>query len=222
MTGRARWLKKVPSEPQQKEIKKEVKKSNAPKIQKEKKFLDDKPKRPVSWLIEDKMSVEDLDKKVNELVGSRGRKGFDSREVLRQLEVLTKASKLHGITKEIPVLMHFISAVFDSQRSIDDFMEHNLWRICYRSLCRVLDLLILNDKVTLSALGSEDLADMAVQTAKSDNRVSSEESLKNSDPNKIGVVGSIESFIIRLEEDYVKSLQQINPHTKVMLHFQSI
>jgi hypothetical protein len=29
------------------------------------------------------------------------------------------------------------------------------------------------------------------------------------------VVGSIESFVLRLEDEYTKSLQQINPHTQV-------
>ena len=30
------------------------------------------------------------------------------------------------------------------------------------------------------------------------------------------VVGNLEAFIARLEDEYTKSLQQINPHTKVM------
>jgi translation initiation factor 3 subunit C len=34
------------------------------------------------------------------------------------------------------------------------------------------------------------------------------------DPNVIKVVGNIESFILRLEDEYTKSLQQINPHTQ--------
>lgn len=28
------------------------------------------------------------------------------------------------------------------------------------------------------------------------------------------IVGSLESFIVRLEDEYTKSLQQINPHTQ--------
>jgi Eukaryotic translation initiation factor 3 subunit 8 N-terminus len=31
----------------------------------------------------------------------------------------------------------------------------------------------------------------------------------------IKIVGSLESFIVRLEDEYTKSLQQINPHTQV-------
>ena len=31
----------------------------------------------------------------------------------------------------------------------------------------------------------------------------------------IKIVGSLESFIVRLEDEYNKSLQQINPHTQV-------
>ena len=33
----------------------------------------------------------------------------------------------------------------------------------------------------------------------------------------IKIVGSLESFIVRLEDEYNKSLQQINPHTQVRI-----
>lgn len=46
-----------------------------------------------------------------------------------------------GPRKEIPVLMHLISAMFDSQRVIDDYMDLQQWRTCYRSLYRVTSLL---------------------------------------------------------------------------------
>jgi hypothetical protein len=37
--------------------------------------------------------------------------------------------------------MHLISAMFDSQRVIDDYMDLQQWRTCYRSLYRVTSLL---------------------------------------------------------------------------------
>jgi hypothetical protein len=65
----------------------------------------------------------------------------------RKLEVLSKSARPLGARKEIPVLMHLISAMFDSQRVIDDYMDLQQWRTCYRSLFRVTAL--LNDSKTL-------------------------------------------------------------------------
>lgn len=42
------------------------------------------------------MTEEILDKKINELVASRGRKNTDPREVLRKLEVLSKSARPLG------------------------------------------------------------------------------------------------------------------------------
>lgn len=69
-----------------------------------------------SWQVEENITEDVLDKKINELVASRGRKNTDPREVLRKLEVLSKSARPLGARKEIPVLMHLISAMFDSQR----------------------------------------------------------------------------------------------------------
>ena len=42
------------------------------------------------------MTEEILDKKINDLVASRGRKNTDPREVLRKLEVLSKSARPLG------------------------------------------------------------------------------------------------------------------------------
>ena len=51
-------------------------------------------KSKAAWRMEDYMSAEAIDKKVAELVSSRGRKGTDAKVVLRQLELLCKAAKV--------------------------------------------------------------------------------------------------------------------------------
>lgn len=78
--------------------------------------LDTDVRKVASWQVEENITEEVLDKKINELVASRGRKNTDPREVLRKLEVLSKSARPLGARKEIPVLMHLISAMFDSQR----------------------------------------------------------------------------------------------------------
>lgn len=205
MTGRARWLKKTV---ETKDVKKEKKKVVAPQTHQQvvKEVFVPKVEKP-SWRIEDKMTEEELDKRISELVSSRGRKGVDQKDMLRQLEVLTKAARLHGAAKEIPVLMHLISSMFDTQKSIDDFMDHHQWNTCYRALVRVLSLIEQNRHLRIVTLGSDDLADITLAVSKIDVSTEGE--------NTVRVVGSVDSFVLRLEEEYTKSLQQINPHTQV-------
>lgn len=224
LKGRARWLKKVVTteEKSARDVKKEQKKIEGPR--KKRDFAEPTPvsKRTQSnWLLEDKMTEEELDKKVTDLVSSRGRKNTDAREVLRQLEVLTKAARLHGPRKEIPVLMHLISAMFDSHRSIDDYMELQQWRTCHRSLTRILTLLESSKKLILGTIGSDEVSDLLVGAHLKAVKKEEEETEVKSEENKnlLKVVGSIDTFILRLEDEYTKSLQQINPHTQVSIDF---
>jgi translation initiation factor 3 subunit C len=216
LKGRARWLKKTidTSAKDAKDAKKEAKKISAPKA---KKIYDMPVARKVVVHTEDKMTEEELDRKVKDLVGARGRRGTDSKENLRQLEVLTKASRLHGARKEIPVLMHLVSAMFDSQRGIDDYLDHIQWRQTYRALYRVVDLLELDKALVLTQLDIEELVDPS--NAKLELNGTPTSPMPASFPvninNKvIRAPGSISTFLLRLHEEYIKSVQHINPHTQ--------
>jgi translation initiation factor 3 subunit C len=212
LKGRARWLKKAPTAADSKK-KEEVVKKDRP-VQKKKEYAEPTvQRRPASTFMESKLTEEELDRKVGELLAVRGKRTTDSREVLRQLEVLTKAARLHGPRKEIPVLMHLISNMLDSQRSIDDYLEHNQWRTCYRSLYRVVSLLEANKRLSFASVSSEDGVD-AVSGAHLKAQAADADAAPT-DPNVLKVAGSLVSFIVRLQDEYTKSLQQINPHTKV-------
>jgi translation initiation factor 3 subunit C len=220
LTGRAKWLKKKgPTKAEQEEIsKKDKKKTEKSKHSDRKREAAEKNetispmKKPVIARVEEKLTEEELDKRIIDLVAARGRKGTDNRETLRQLEVLTKSARLLGPMKEIPVIMHFVSSMFDSQRGIDDYMDHQQWYTAYRSLHRVLYLLETHKGVTLETLGTDELVMSSEMKGKAgeEGAVSGKSSVKS-----LRVVGSIESFVLRLEDEYNKSLQQINPHTQV-------
>jgi translation initiation factor 3 subunit C len=159
-------------------------------------------------------TVEELDKKVSELVASRGRKGTDIKDLIKQLEIYGKIARKFGAKREIPILMHIISAMFDSNRSIDDYMDIQQWRSCYRCLNRVVTLLAENPSLVLGVASSEELSDfvLAAQGGKKDAAPT-----EDKDDNIVRVVGTLEAFIVLLEKEYIKSLQQINPHTQVIL-----
>jgi hypothetical protein len=131
LKGRAKWLKKVPSAAEAADARKKADDAQAVKRKKEEAAGKRKieaaevttvRKPAMAVLMELKMTEEELDKKVAELMSTRGRKNTDPRDVLRQLEVLTKAARLHGARKEMPVLMHLISAMLDSQVRLGEYV----------------------------------------------------------------------------------------------------
>lgn len=172
-----------------------------------------------------RMTEDQLEAKVTELVSARGRKGTDVRVTIRHLEVLTKVARDFGAKKEIPVLMHFISTTFDSLHSMDDYLDINVWRHCCRSIHRVLTLLDKHKSYTLRLAKGEDIANAAVggglkpaasasTAAVVDLTEDDAASVSTVDRNSIVVVGGLGTFLSRLKDDYTRSLQQINPHTQ--------
>lgn len=214
LTGRAKWLKKKPTKAEgekkkkdEEEKRKKEEKATAKKIVKVKVIAEVKEDKKAEV---EKLTEEELDKRVSELVASRGRKNIDNREVLRQLEVLVKATRVHGPAKEIPVIMHFLSAMFDTQRGIDEYMDHQQWSTSYRSLLRILNILESKKDLVLEPIGTDELV---ASFNKLD--VKSVEEQEKKAARTIQVIGNIESFVLRLEDEYNKALQQINPHTQV-------
>jgi len=213
LKGRAKWLKKtVDTGAVDKKEEKKLRKKLESRKTKEK-DISEVQIRKSAWKMEDNLTEEALDKKVNELVASRGKKGTDVRQLLRQLEILSKASRKYGPKKEIPVLMHLMSFMFDSHRVIDDYLEIHRWRTCHRCLSRVVNLLEETPSIVLSLFTADDVMDLTLATKKEGDGEAVEK--EKSKGGTLQVVGNIEAFVTRLEDEYKKSLQQINPHTKV-------
>ncbi len=61
--------------------------------------------------------------------------------LLAQLETLSKFAARFGPRVEIPVLMHVVTAQFDMQRGIDDYMETRMWRSCAGYIERIGSIL---------------------------------------------------------------------------------
>ena len=226
LKGRAKWLKTTVVTT--KRVKKEKKVD--PK-KKEKKVEDaaslaSKAKSSLAALkLDEPMSGETFDKKLLEVVASRGRKGTDARELLAALEALAgKAKRSFGYARELGALMHLIAAQFDANRTIDDYMDVATWRSCHGQLGRVVAVLSAHPGVSLGSIDDDDFADMHVAHAlakkkKGDEEEEEEEekpeaaAAPNDDPDAVKVVGNLLTFLARLEDEYVKSLQRINPHT---------
>ena len=168
-----------------------------------------------------KMTEEQLDKKVAELIGSRGRRSTDIRVTIRHLEVLTKIARVFGAKKEIPVLMHLISATFDSLHSMDDYLELNSWRYVCRCIHKVLNLLEQHKSYVLKQVKNEDMMGNAIVTegdsAAASATAAATAAASGEKQHAVYVVGGLDAFFARLQEDYNRSLQQINSHTQVCI-----
>lgn len=82
-----------------------------------------------------------LNRKVRDIVASRGRRGTDTKYVLRQLEALSRLGIRFGPKIEVPILLHLITAHFDLVKNLDDVMDMSSWRSCATYLRRVADIL---------------------------------------------------------------------------------
>lgn len=163
--------------------------------------------------VEETITEEVFDKKMAELLSSRGRKGTDTRSMLRQLEILARVSTSFGFRKEVSALMFFVSTLYDaSNTTIDTYLDLQRWRSAYRCISRVVQILS-GDKTTLYELTPlVDVVDVVASKSADFMKVEEEDAApKNS--SALAVVGNLEVFVIKLEDEYIKSLQQTNPHT---------
>lgn len=264
--GRARWLKKTTVT--------KSKKTEITKEEKEAKRLQNKAEREkgraaaaaaaavVSKTIlpEADLTPAILERKLQEIVGSRGRKGTDKRAVVRQLEALSRLAVKFSPRTEVPILIYLITAQFDLQRNIDDFMDVQTWKSGARHLTRIASILSDNEanwvlgplsgdddtmllgvgnvgfgkgsksKMKLASGGGVSGAldivgqdtqlinpntgepETADQRAERE-RLEKEANMSEEEFRTIRVAGSLSSLVIRLDEEYIKSLQKTSSHS---------
>ena len=148
LKGRAKWLKKAPeaSKRKPKAVDEEGKKIQRITVKDTQKVVLSKDheaiKAPKSVIPEEGLTPAVLNRKVKEIASQRGRRGTDSRQLLRQLEGLSRLSMKFGPRVEVPILMFVISAQFGLQTKMDDYMETPTWRSCATYLERISEVIV--------------------------------------------------------------------------------
>jgi len=170
LKGRARWLKKTTT------VKEKVVKDKGERAKARAEAKDAATAAKVAAeatgtitkaiIPEAQLNPSVLTRKMNEIVSSRGRRGTDSKSILRSLEGLSRLAIKFGPRVEIPILMHVVTAMFDLQRNMDDYMDTPSWNSCASYLDRIAEVLDGSDeKWTLGTLSADVVADDMLSAA---------------------------------------------------------
>ncbi|KAG0230050.1 Translation initiation factor 3 subunit c [Actinomortierella wolfii] len=144
-------------------------------------------------------SQENLFKRLREVNDARGKKNTDREEQARILEKLLTIA--HTPYQKIRVLLALISAQFDFAIGLSGYMSIPLWKTAHKHLNSLLVILENNPNYVVQESVPEDDEDMD-----KDRSPSTPEEI-------IYVQGSVVAFVDRLDDEFIKSLQNIDPHT---------
>ncbi|CAG8776090.1 9813_t:CDS:10 [Gigaspora margarita] len=139
---------------------------------------------------------ENLFKKLREIMEARGKKNTDR---LEQIKVLQKLLEVAATPyQKIRVLIALIPAQFDYNPSMSNYMNVDMWKSTQKEINQLLTILETNSQFMIHEIMEEDIDDQEPAI----------------EPGQVfGIRGSIVSFIDRLDDEFTKSLQNIDPHT---------
>ena len=211
--GRDFWLKKVTVE-----VKRERK--QRPKVEGEKVEAVKVQKKKEIFSVAEDISEAELNRKILETVSQRGRRNVDARDLIRTLGALSQAARKFGPQCEVPALGHLIASHLDTQRNMDDFLVLDDWRKCHGNMMRIVEVLEADERLRIEPASPDDLADMILAQQSglapltdADREKTEEATAAAKKSGVIKMMGNLYSLVARLDEEYTKALQKIDPHT---------
>lgn len=147
---------------------------------------------------EEAINLDNLFKKLKEAVEARGRKSTDKAAQVRLLHrMLHVAVSPH---QKVKVLLVLVPSLFDYNASMNTHLAPETWKEAAKYLDELLTLLESNPHIRIRATLEED-EDEASNEAKS----------RTGEP--VYLIGSIVGLTDRLDDEFYRSLQNIDPHS---------
>lgn len=205
-SGPSKWMLKAGEKKEEPKKKEKEKKDKEPKdrVKKVKKVqpAEGAEKKPTE------MNEEDIKKKLGEILAARGKRNTDPYKQIQSLTDLVNYASNKGAELQLEILTHLISSQFDVNRSATGSMPVTLWKACHDNLTKMLNILEQNPAIALHDVDVDDKPAAFSADGESDGfEMEEEQELKL-------VSGNLVAFIQRLDDEFTKSLQSIDPHTK--------
>lgn len=144
-----------------------------------------------------KFTPESILKHLRTILESRGKKNTDRGEQIKVMEKLLEVATTPY--QRVRVLLALISTRFDLSTGVQTFMSQEQWKAAEQEFGKLLQELEANTDLVVIE-GAEEWED-------------DEKSPTITPGQKFKIPGSIVSYVERLDDELIRSLQHIDPHT---------